>query len=75
MIAKMINGNKEVICNTFRKQIVLELKKMPMNINGTDHMFICDPEKDTLADGGRRLGVNGTKVVCGTGVADSVRVS
>lgn len=53
----------------------MKLRKMTLNINGADRMFICDPEKDTLADGGRRLGVNGTKVVCGTGVADSVRVS
>ncbi|QOX64635.1 molybdopterin-dependent oxidoreductase [Anoxybacterium hadale] len=45
-----------------------QLKKMTLNINGADRMFICDPEKDTLASVLRRLGLTGTKVGCGTGV-------
>ncbi|HYE66978.1 MAG TPA: 2Fe-2S iron-sulfur cluster-binding protein, partial [Anaerovoracaceae bacterium] len=46
----------------------MKLRKMTLNINGADRMFICDPEKDTLATVIRRLGLTGTKVGCGTGV-------
>ena len=28
----------------------MNLKKMTLKINGADRMFICNPEKDTLAD-------------------------
>ena len=35
----------------------MNLKKMTLNINGADRMFICDPEKDTLASVLRRLGL------------------
>ena len=54
----------------------MNLKKMTLNINGADRMFICDPEKDSLADVLRRLGLTGTKIGCGYGVcgACSVRV-
>ena len=48
--------------------------KMTLNINGADRMFICDPEKDTLASVLRRLGLTGTKVGCGTGVCGSCSV-
>ncbi len=51
-----------------------QLKKMTLNINGADRMFICDPEKDTLATVIRRLGLTGTKVGCGTGVCGSCSV-
>lgn len=51
-----------------------KLKKMTLNINGADRMFICDPEKDTLATVIRRLGLTGTKVGCGTGVCGSCSV-
>ena len=44
------------------------------NINGADRMFICNPEKDTLADVLRRLGLTGTKVGCGTGVCGACSV-
>ncbi len=37
-------------------------------------MFICDPEKDTLASVLRRLGLTGTKVGCGTGVCGACSV-
>ncbi len=46
----------------------MKLRKMTLNINGADRTFICDPEKDTLADVVRRLGLTGTKIGCGTGV-------
>ena len=39
----------------------MNLKKMTLKINGADRMFICDPEKDSLADVIRRLGLTGTK--------------
>lgn len=48
--------------------------KFTLNINGADRMFICDPNKDTLADVLRRLGLTGTKVGCGTGVCGSCSV-
>lgn len=48
-----------------------QLRKMTLNINGADRMFLCDPEKDTLATVIRRLGLTGTKVGCGTGVCGS----
>ena len=52
----------------------MKLRKMTLNINGADRMFICDPEKDTLADVVRRLGLTGTKVGCGAGVCGSCTV-
>ena len=52
----------------------MKLRKMTLNINGADRMFICDPEKDTLASVIRRLGLTGTKVGCGTGVCGSCTV-
>ena len=52
----------------------MKLRKMTLNINGADRMFICDPEKDTLASVVRRLGLTGTKVGCGTGVCGSCSV-
>ena len=38
-----------------------------LKINGVDRSFICDTEKDTLADVIRNLGLTGTKVGCGMG--------
>ena len=52
----------------------MNLKKMTLKINGADRMFICDPEKDTLATVIRRLGLTGTKVGCGTGVCGACSV-
>ncbi|MCI9597573.1 MAG: molybdopterin-dependent oxidoreductase [Firmicutes bacterium] len=52
----------------------MKLKKMTLNINGADRMFICDPEQDTLADVIRRLGLTGTKVGCGVGVCGACSV-
>ncbi len=52
----------------------MKLRKMTLNINGADRMFICDPSKDTLADVVRRLGLTGTKVGCGKGVCGSCSV-
>lgn len=52
----------------------MKLRKMTLNINGADRMFICDPEKDTLAAVVRRLGLTGAKIGCGTGVCGSCSV-
>ena len=52
----------------------MNLKKMTLNINGADRMFICDPAKDTLADVLRRLGLTGTKVGCGMGACGACSV-
>lgn len=52
----------------------MNLEKMILNINGVDRMFICDPEKDYLADVLRRIGLTGVKVGCGTGVCGSCSV-
>ena len=52
----------------------MNFKKMTLKINGADRMFICNPEKDTLADVIRRLGLTGTKVGCGTGVCGACTV-
>jgi len=46
----------------------MKLRKMWLNINGVNRMFICNPEKDSLADVLRRMGLTGTKIGCGTGV-------
>ena len=52
----------------------MNFKKMTLKINGADRMFICNPEKDTLADVIRRLGLTGTKIGCGTGVCGACTV-
>jgi aldehyde oxidoreductase len=52
----------------------MTLKKMWLNINGANRMLICDPEKDTLADVVRRMGLTGTKVGCDVGVCGSCSI-
>ncbi len=49
----------------------MRLRKMWLNINGVNRMFMCNPEKDSLADVIRRMGLTGTKVGCNTGVCGS----
>lgn len=43
------------------------LQRIWLNINGAERMVICDPEKDTLADVLRRIGLTGTKIGCNAG--------
>jgi aldehyde oxidoreductase len=52
----------------------MNLRKMWLNINGANRIFICNPEKDSLADVLRRMGLTGTKIGCGTGVCGSCSV-
>ncbi|PKL02921.1 MAG: hypothetical protein CVV55_02000, partial [Synergistetes bacterium HGW-Synergistetes-2] len=47
---------------------------MWLKINGANRIFICDPEKDSLADVLRRLGLTSVKIGCGTGVCGSCSV-
>ena len=44
------------------------LKRINLTLNGVPRPIVCDPEKDTLADAVRRMGLTGTKIGCGTGV-------
>ena len=52
----------------------MKLRKMMLNINGVDRMFMCDPENDKLSDVLRRIGLTGVKVGCGTGVCSSCSI-
>jgi aldehyde oxidoreductase len=52
----------------------MKLRKMWLNINGANRMFMCNPEKDTLADVLRRMGLTGTKVGCDEGICGSCSV-
>lgn len=45
----------------------MELRKMFLVINGVERIIDCDPERETLADVLRRIGLTGTKVGCRTG--------
>lgn len=47
------------------------MQRKLLNINGVDREVLCDPEKDSLADVVRRLGLTGTKIGCGTGQCGS----
>lgn len=52
----------------------MELRKIWLNINGVERIMVCNPEKDTLADVLRRLGLTGTKIGCGTGQCGACNV-
>ncbi|WP_418765435.1 molybdopterin-dependent aldehyde oxidoreductase [Mailhella sp.] len=43
------------------------MRRFILIINGVQREGVCDPEKDSLADVVRRMGLTGTKVGCGTG--------
>ena len=52
----------------------MQLKKVVLDINGVDRMVICDPDKETLADVLRRIGLTGTKIGCRIGVCGACSV-
>ncbi len=52
----------------------MAFKKMWLNINGANRMFICDPEKDSLAEVLRRIGLTSVKIGCNIGVCGSCTV-
>ncbi|MDL2264194.1 molybdopterin-dependent oxidoreductase, partial [Synergistaceae bacterium OttesenSCG-928-I11] len=49
----------------------MDVQKRILIINGVERAFVCNPEKDSLADVVRRLGLTGTKVGCGAGQCGS----
>jgi len=44
-----------------------KLRKVWLKINGVNRMLVCNPEKDSLADVLRRIGLTGTKIGCNAG--------
>lgn len=46
----------------------MAFQKKWLNLNGANRMVVYDPEKDTLADVLRRIGLTGVKVGCDIGV-------
>ncbi len=53
---------------------MLQFEKIWLRINGADRMLLVNPEKDTLSDVLRRIGLTGIKVGCGTGVCGACSV-
>jgi len=45
-----------------------------LTINGVERFVVCNPEKDSLAEVLRRMGLTGVKVGCGTGVCGACSV-
>ena len=52
----------------------MKLRKMWLNINGVNRTIVCNPEKDSLAEVLRRIGLTSVKVGCNTGVCGSCSV-
>jgi aldehyde oxidoreductase len=52
----------------------MRLARLGLNINGVERYVLCDPEKDSLAEVLRRMGLTGVKVGCGTGVCGACSV-
>lgn len=52
----------------------MSISRICLNINGVNRFVLFDPDKDTLANVLRRLGLTGTKIGCGTGVCGACSV-
>ena len=50
------------------------MKKMILNINGTDRILVVDPNEDTLAEVLRRIGLTSVKIGCNAGQCGSCTV-
>ena len=52
----------------------MRFARKTLHINGADRTFIYNPEKDTLADVLRRLGLTGAKIGCNKGICGACSV-
>ena len=52
----------------------MRLTRLSLKINGVERFVVCDPEKDSLAEVLRRMGLTGVKVGCGTGVCGACSI-
>ncbi|MDR2163544.1 MAG: molybdopterin-dependent oxidoreductase [Clostridiales Family XIII bacterium] len=52
----------------------MKLERRTFIINGVERFAVTDPDKDTLADVLRRIGLTGVKVGCGVGVCGACTV-
>ena len=52
----------------------MRLTRLSLTINGIERFVVCDPEKDSLAEVLRRMGLTGVKIGCGTGVCGACSV-
>jgi aldehyde oxidoreductase len=65
---------QSTICVFEGGNLMLQLTKIWLTVNGAKRMLVVNPEKDSLADVIRRIGLTGTKVGCGTGVCGACSV-
>ena len=52
----------------------MSTERKTLVINGAQRSFLCDPEKDSLADVLRRIGLTGTKIGCNKGMCGACSV-
>jgi aldehyde oxidoreductase len=52
----------------------MRLARLGLKINGVERFVLCDPEKDSLAEVLRRMGLTGVKIGCGAGVCGACSV-
>ena len=52
----------------------MNIRRVALTINGAERFVFCDPEKDSLADVLRRVGLTGTKIGCNVGLCGACSV-
>ena len=52
----------------------MNIRRVALTINGAERFVFCNPEKDTLADVLRRVGLTGTKIGCNVGLCGACSV-